>query len=285
MGRKTEPGISYYPMKANHLTNDKLRLLYNEFRADGYWIWSCLVARIYEDRGYYMDVEDEDKLELFATDVCKMQVSLVKEVINGCVRRGLFDKSVFDAFKILTSDRIQLNYIEATSERRRKGTEITIIDEIMLVEMDEAWKNLIVTGINDILPWKKEIIPRKNPQSKKKVKEKKSKEEDGACAPKSFKDFTEKDFIEEIGKHKDDFPYEMRNNFFKYWKEKNPGGKMRFQLEKTWETALRLEKWKSNQGKFSNNENNRANVAGSTHGASNGKPGTSHARTEAIKNF
>jgi hypothetical protein len=249
MGRKQEPGISYYPVQTNHIYNNKIRLLYNEFGADGYWIWSCLLSRIYEDKGYYLDIEDEDELELFATDVCRKQVPLVKEVINGCVRRGLYDRSVFDSFKVLTNDRIQLNYIEATSERRRKGTEITIIDEFLVIDVEDTWKNVVVTRINLILPRKKAILPRNNPHSKvKESKVKESKVLEGAAAPvkKSFKEFTQQDFIDELANFKDKYPKDMLNAFYKYWKEKSANGKMRFQLEKTWEIDLRLDKWKRN---------------------------------------
>lgn len=188
MARKAEPGISYYQMKVNHISNSKLKLLFNEFKADGYWIWSCLLGRIYEDKGYYFDVTDKDELELFATDVCKMKVSVVDEVIAGCVRRSLFDKGVFDMFGVLTSDRIQLNYLEATNERRRKGTKITLIEEYLSIPFndyldnsdDPHWKNVIITRKNIILPVNNSILPRKNPQNK--IEESKVKESSRAKA-------------------------------------------------------------------------------------------------------
>jgi hypothetical protein len=78
-------------------------------------------------------------------------------------------------------------------------------------------------------------------------------EESGAVAPapkKSFKLLTDQEFVEELRAFKDVYPYEILNGFYKYWKEKNSKGKMRFQLEKTWELDLRLEKWSDNQEKF-----------------------------------
>ncbi len=109
----------------------------------------------------------------------------------------------------------------------------------------------------------------------------KRKKEGGAEAPdqKSFKEFSEKEFIDNISQFKEEFPYEIRNGFFKYWKEKNARGKMRFQLEKTWETKLRLEKWQLNQEKFSNGSHQQSlNGSGA-------KAGTSDARIAAAKNF
>jgi DNA-binding transcriptional regulator YhcF (GntR family) len=43
---------------------------------------------------------------------------------------------------------------------------------------------------------------------------------------------------------------DMINKFLAYWTEKNSKGKEKWQLQKTWETKLRLAKWKSNQIEF-----------------------------------
>lgn len=68
---------------------------------------------------------------------------------------------------------------------------------------------------------------------------------------KSFKQWTDKDFIDEIAKYKDLYERDMLNNFYKHWSEKTPKGKMKLQLNQTWETKKRLEKWASNEEKFS----------------------------------
>lgn len=68
---------------------------------------------------------------------------------------------------------------------------------------------------------------------------------------KTYKEFSQQDFIDELEPFKNKFDKDILNNFYKYWKEKSPGGKMRFQLEKTWETELRLENWvRNNQNKI-----------------------------------
>lgn len=118
MARKQEPGIAYYPTNVDQVTHAKIKLLMSEFGTEGFWIYKCLEAETYKHKGYYMEVSDSDHITLFATDVCKKQVALVDEVIKGCVRRDLFSKVVFDAFAVLTSDRIQENYLEATVRRK-----------------------------------------------------------------------------------------------------------------------------------------------------------------------
>ncbi len=157
MARKSEPGIDYYPKNVNQIRHEKIQLLMGEFGHKGYWIYECLLSRIYEVKGYYMDLKEEDKLMLFANNVCKSEVSLVNEVIRGCVRRDLFDKGVFDTFNVLTSDRIQENYIEAKKESARKGTIFLMISEYMLIGLPSdkpnfrfCWLNSNSSGNNQL---------------------------------------------------------------------------------------------------------------------------------------
>jgi hypothetical protein len=195
MARKAEPGITYYPVNVEMIHNKKVKLLFNEFDSHGFWIYSCLLSEIYKHKGYYIDFSDSDTVTLFATDVCKKPVSVVDEAVLGCVRRGLFNKTVFDMFKILTSDRIQENYLEATYERRRKGTEISLREDLLLIPFDETWQNVILTRKNEIDPRKNGILPHHNPQSKvKESKVKESKGESGKNTTARTPDFLNKIF-------------------------------------------------------------------------------------------
>lgn len=66
----------------------------------------------------------------------------------------------------------------------------------------------------------------------------------------NFKKWTEEDFKQEINKFKMAYPKEMLFNFFEYWREKNNAGKMRVQLQKTWDTEIRLRRWNLNKEAF-----------------------------------
>lgn len=65
----------------------------------------------------------------------------------------------------------------------------------------------------------------------------------GAVAP-SFKTMTEKEFYDAIAKFKDQYPKDLLRDFYDYWREPSPSGKMLFQLKKTWDLNLRLKRWK-----------------------------------------
>lgn len=73
----------------------------------------------------------------------------------------------------------------------------------------------------------------------------------GAYAPaKTFKQWTDKEFYDDIAKNKSNYSKEMLREFYDKWTEKSATGKMKFQLEKTWETKKRLATWFKNQDKF-----------------------------------
>ena len=137
---------------------------------------------LYYQKGYYFDLNDDDAIILFASDVCKKPLSLVKEVIKGCVRRELFDKSVFDAFNVLTSDRVQECYLIATYEGRKKGAVIKVIEEFWLISDSENQKGIVKVREKQDFSRENDSISREKHQNsrdlgtQRKVKESKGKE-------------------------------------------------------------------------------------------------------------
>ncbi|MDF2189312.1 DUF4373 domain-containing protein [Paraflavitalea sp. CAU 1676] len=145
MGRTAKQGISFYRMNSGHIRNKKVRLLYNEFDSDGYYIWSCLLDYAYEKWGYYFDCNDKEELELFASEFCKKKVTKVKEVIDGCLRRDLFNQVVYEMFGVLTSDMMQDTFVKATAERRSAGTRVSIHENYLLLSFsDDVPLNLVI---------------------------------------------------------------------------------------------------------------------------------------------
>lgn len=149
MAREDKPGIKYFSQDSDHVLNDKIKLLFIEFDSHGPWVWECLKCEIYSKKGYYFDVNDPDKLMIFASDVCKKPVSLVKEIIGGCIRRELFDKRVFDTFAVLTSDRIQKNYLDGNREKRKKGYGIQLIADYLLIEIGQNERSITFYRLKD----------------------------------------------------------------------------------------------------------------------------------------
>lgn len=91
-------------------------------------------------------------------------------------------------------------------------------------------------------------------KDKDKYKEKdKDKEKDFL----NYKKWTTKDFVSDIDANKEKYTSQMLKDFYNYWSEKDAQGKMRFQLQKTWETKRRLITWSNNN--FKNNSSNDYN--------------------------
>jgi hypothetical protein len=95
--------------------------------------------------------------------------------------------------------------------------------------------------------------------NKSKVKETKENEikdiDIDKSIPITFKKWTLLDFENDIKLHRAAVNLETSElmNFYNHWRELTPTGKMRFQLETTWQTDLRLKKWESNLNKWSKN--------------------------------
>ena len=71
---------------------------------------------------------------------------------------------------------------------------------------------------------------------------------------KTFKQWSLEDFKNEMSKFKTNYTSEILMQFYDYWRELTPTGKMRLQLEKSWQTDLRIEKWFKNSNTFAAKE-------------------------------
>jgi len=165
MAKRSEDGIEYFPMNTDIISNPKIKLVVAEFGSKTTWpVLLSLYCKIYRDKGYWIDWCDEDSKLLFAQDECKVELSVVNEVVNGCIRRSLFDKRVFDLFGVLTSDRIQENYLVA--KRRNKSAKF--ISEFRLISDDvyKTFQNVNIIDLNVNILSKKGIILK---QKKKEI--------------------------------------------------------------------------------------------------------------------
>lgn len=176
MARKAEAGIEYFPMNTDIIHNPKIRLVVAEFGSKSTWaVLLPLYCNIYREKGYWIDWFDEDSKLLFAQDECKLELSVVNEIVQGCIRRSLFDKGVFDSFGILTSDRIQENYF--TAKARNKAA--IFIKEFAVKNEKNEYVYKLFQNVN-IIDLTVNIIKKKvsiSTQKKKEIIEGEEKEE------------------------------------------------------------------------------------------------------------
>ena len=229
MARPVKQGLDYFPLDVDIHDDDKIALISSEFGAIGEAILWRLLCKIYKNGYFYPWGEDECLL------FCRWAGGIfvpgqVDEVVKGCIRRSIFDNRVSESFGILTSHGIQKRYLQATSERK----EVEINHDFWLLEIPKNNRfkvirpnNLINLPINGV---------NKAESTQSKVKESKVKELSKI----------QKEFYDSLTPFLKDFSKETLREFFNYWSEPNKSKtKIRWQLEKTWDTKKRLIRWDS----------------------------------------
>ena len=138
-------GIDYFPLDVT--LDEKFELIEAEFGLTGFGVVVKLLQKIYGGQGYYVEWTNEVAL-LFAKRV-GLGGSVVSEIVEASVKRGIFDKTLYDKYHILTSKGVQKRYFEAVG--RRKSVEVE--GAYLLVNAADFSKNASITGKNvDIFP-------------------------------------------------------------------------------------------------------------------------------------
>ena len=165
-------GIDFFPLDVN--LDAKFELIEAEYGLTGFGVIVHLLQEIYGKAGYYIEWTEEVAL-LFARKV-GLGGSVVSEIIEASIRRGMFDKEKYDKYHVLTSKGIQERYFEAVS--RRKTLEVDY--NILLVDVAQILPNVYISAKNVNIFSKNADIERQSKVEKSRVE--KSKEEYILCA-------------------------------------------------------------------------------------------------------
>lgn len=139
MAAPMKDSLSYFYCECHF--DDKVELLKAEFGMKGLGILVTLWQKIY-DNGYYCEWNDDVAL-MFSKSVNE-SVNVVSEVIGCAMRRGIFDRGMYDSHKILTSKGIQKRYLEAS--KRRKV--INFESDYLLIDVPNDIKNVNINQDN-----------------------------------------------------------------------------------------------------------------------------------------
>jgi hypothetical protein len=212
----------YFSHDANSRNDVKCIKLRRELGLEGYGIFWCLIEILRE--------APENKLLLTALEDIAYDLHTSKEKLEAVVLR-------YDLFKLeedkFFSERLTRS-MSAWNDHKQKLSE------------SGSKGNLIRWGSGG----DRKAITKQSQLKERKVNKRKKKLESADAPAKSFKQWDDKEFYEEIAKFKDDYPKDTLRAFYNYWSEKNAGGKMAFQLKDTWETKKRLVTWSSRDSKF-----------------------------------
>lgn len=125
-------------------TNDNISEIEAEYGVKGFAVVVRLWQKIYAEKGYYCEWIERSPL-LFLSNWfggnSGVTVSLINEIVNRCLKNGIFDVGMYEGYSILTSSRIQEQYFGAVKRRE----EILVQKEYLLVSVDKikciAYKN------------------------------------------------------------------------------------------------------------------------------------------------
>lgn len=125
-------------------TNENISEIEAEYGVKGFAVVVRLWQKIYSEKGYYCEWSGRSPL-LFLSDWfggnSGVTISLINEIVDRCLKNGIFDAGMHEKYSILTSERIQSQYFDVVKRRE----EILVKKEYLLVSVDKikgiAYKN------------------------------------------------------------------------------------------------------------------------------------------------
>lgn len=167
MSRPIKKGLDYFPLDV--AMNTKVNLIEAEFGIVGFAVVVKLFQKIYGEQGYYCEWTKEVAL-LFSRNV-GLGNNVVSEIVCTCVKRGIFDKAMFENEHILTSAGIQKRYLAA-----KRTSDFSKIEQSYLLLTLPS--NTIIAAKKGIIETEKGVNAAKSTQRKEnKSKVNKSKKE------------------------------------------------------------------------------------------------------------
>ena len=129
-------GIDFFPIDVYDDTG--LQLIEAEFGLKGFAIVVKLHQKIHRENGYYCECTSEIALLLSAE--WHISGNAVSNIIETCIKRGIFNKDLHDKYHVLTSEKIQRDYFRAVSRRKQ----IFVKPEYLLVDPAQICKNVSI---------------------------------------------------------------------------------------------------------------------------------------------
>jgi len=126
MAKKTvtydKEGLTFYTVDVDMLKDIKVRKILKECGIGTIDVLVSMLGYIYGFKGYYI-VFDADLAFIIADEIINSEEFVIR-VINKSLEVDFFNKLLFEKYKILTSKRIQNNYIRVVKSSRVKRPEI-----------------------------------------------------------------------------------------------------------------------------------------------------------------
>ena len=169
MARKNKIGLDYFSHDVEMFNDIKIKFIKAKHGLIGYAIFLRLLENIYKENGYYIQIDDKFNI-LFADDN-KLDINVYINVLNDCINENLFNKEIYEKHKVLTSKRIQLNFL-AGAERRKLielKKEFLLLTDDLLENDNIKIIDVYINSENDDISTQKEIESKKKKETKKEI--------------------------------------------------------------------------------------------------------------------
>ena len=116
MARPVKEGLDYFPLDVDFAVNDKTEAIMGEFGPKGVLFMIYLLSAVYQN-GYYLQWNKLKQMQL-ANRIEGVSPELANQIVNRLIAYGTFSEELFNSDKVLTSQRIQETYEDATKRRK-----------------------------------------------------------------------------------------------------------------------------------------------------------------------
>lgn len=141
MARPQKKGLDYFPFDTDFYSDDKIMLLSAEFGLRAEAIITRLLCRIYK-HGYFCTFSEDTAMLFAKTTGDGVTVPDLMAVVDGCMRRGLLDKALYDQHNILTSKGIQERFMRICKDSGRKFEILPAYDLTSLTNLKNNLYNI-----------------------------------------------------------------------------------------------------------------------------------------------
>ena len=149
-------GIPYFPTPANFFEEEVMELLEAKFGILSSYIVMRLLCKIYKE-GYYISWGKEQSLIFIRKIGGEIKEEMMENIVELLLQKGFFHKETYEKYGVLTSERIQKVWLEATVRRKIDFSKLLYL-------LDVKQKNGKQKGDSnkenaDILPTQEELSP------------------------------------------------------------------------------------------------------------------------------
>lgn len=165
MARPEKQGLDYFPFPVDFFDNEVIDGISGAFGKDGEMVAIKLLCTIYR-KGYYLEWNDLTQSQLSK----KVQISKedVNVIVGKLIEWNYFDKSLYESYKILTSEDIQDTFFIATKRRKKMGKLPFLVNAYNNTSSEgvNVYNNPPSRGVNDDISTQSKVNQSKVKKSK-----------------------------------------------------------------------------------------------------------------------